>query len=267
MARLKKVDMFPGFARVEQPNYEVLARCTDLAKGDRTVREFAELCGVSAATISRVINQQMNAPMADNLLIQICRNAPKDSGVTQDLMLIANGMQPIKMDTTLSQDKLNKVVENINRRASRDGSLVERICRETLQNELLIKGHSLKIVKESGIFNLQGFRYRADFVFETDAYEAVGISNWCFDVVTGLQNGFNRRLDMIFSACYLHQVSEQGKKISLVFTEEQAYNQYKKQVENLCIDDYVSLILIDPTAHSVTEEFNIRTNKQVVEIF
>lgn len=267
MPRLKKVNLFPGYARVKEPNFEVIARCTELSKGNRTVREFATLCEVSPSTISRILNQQITAPIADGLLVKICELAPKDSGVTRDVMLVANGLHPVRIEESATKEEVEKVVNKINGTVNRDGPLAERICREILQDYLLLNGYSLKVKKDSGIYNLQGFKYSADFVFETDVYESIGVSDWCFDVVLGIQHGFNRRLDMIFSACYLHQVSDQGKKVSLVFVDKMAYEQYKHQVERLYIDDYVSLILINPADRRVEEEYNIATSRKCIEIF
>lgn len=260
MARLKKVDLFPGFVRTGEVNYEVLARCTELAKGDRSLREFADICGTTAATISRIMNQQISAPIADQLLKSIADNAPKGSNVTLDIMLVANGMQPVRIDNVSAKD-----AAAIDFR--RDESLSERVAREILQNELLFKGFSVELTMEPRIVNTKTFGYRADFSFTTNALEKIGISQWYFDVMSNFALHTEHRMQSLFSACYLGNLAEEHKKLSLVVLNEDTFKQLKNKYEDYVIRDYVSIILIDPTNRRVVEEFNFATKMENYSIF
>ena len=71
---LKKVNPFPGYVRVSEPDKEELARLTALAKGEnRSLREFALACGVSTSTLSRIINMKSDSdtPNSDSLIASI----------------------------------------------------------------------------------------------------------------------------------------------------------------------------------------------------
>lgn len=58
--KLAKVNPFPDYIRVSDPNMELLSAYTILAKGeDRSLNDFAKDCGVSTSTLSRLINKKI----------------------------------------------------------------------------------------------------------------------------------------------------------------------------------------------------------------
>ena len=268
MARLKKVNLFPEFARIEEPNYEVLARCTELAKGEQSVREFALICGTSGATISRIINQQITAPIPDNLLVNICKNAPPGSGVTQDLMLTANGMHPIKVGDGMSESKAAEVANDMSKKFRMKGSEFEMQAREILQNELLFRGYSIELVMQPIIYQLKKeFRYMADFAFKTNALDKIGIDMWCFEVMSDHTVHSIHKMHTLFSACYLGNPSGNRKKMSLIVTNKNTFEQLKERYEGIVIRDYISIILIDFSERQVVEEYNFETTEKNINVF
>lgn len=268
MARLKKVNLFPRYARIEEPNYDVLARCTELAKGDRSVREFAEICGTSGATISRIINRQITAPISDRLLVNICENAPSGSEVSQDIMLIANGMQPIKVGDGISESKTAEVASEISQKFRMKEAEFVKYTREILQNELLFKGYSIELMMEPIIYQQKReFQYRADFAFKTNALEDIGIDTWCFEVMSEHAVHSIHKMHTLFSACYLGDPSGNRKKMSLVVANRNTFEQLKERYTGIVIRDYISIILVDIGERCVVEEYNLETIEKNVEIF
>ena len=56
-------NLFPGYYRKHDQDMETLADLTKRAKGDeRSINEFARVCGVSPSTISRLINKKNTTP-------------------------------------------------------------------------------------------------------------------------------------------------------------------------------------------------------------
>ena len=54
-------NLFPGYYRKYDQDMETLADLTKRAKGDeRSINEFARVCGVSPSTISRLINTRFD---------------------------------------------------------------------------------------------------------------------------------------------------------------------------------------------------------------
>lgn len=269
MARLKKVNLFPGYARTNEVNFEVLARCTELAKGNRSLREFAEVCETTGATLSRIINQQVSAPIGDRLLMSIAENAAEGSGVTLDVMLVANGLQPIRLNDAAGEIDWEKTIQSsstINIR--KDEAVSEQIARDILQNELLNRGYSLKLEMEPVIYEQKkDFRYTADFGFKTNALKDIGLDTWCFDVMSNWTVHSRHRMHTLFSACYLGNPTGNRKKLSLVVLNKEAFERLKEQYAGIVIRDYISIIYIDPAQRKVIEEYNLETTEKNMTIF
>ena len=81
-------NLFPGYYRKYDQDMETLADLTKRAKGDeRSINEFARVCGVSPSTISRLINKKNTTPNKDSLIKAIADNAVPESGVTLDIVI------------------------------------------------------------------------------------------------------------------------------------------------------------------------------------
>ena len=91
-------NLFPGYYRKYDQDMETLADLTKRAKGDeRSINEFARVCGVSPSTISRLINKKNTTPNKDSLIKAIADNAVPESGVTLDMLLQAHGLEKINV--------------------------------------------------------------------------------------------------------------------------------------------------------------------------
>lgn len=65
-------NLFPGYYRKHDQDMETLADLTKRAKGDeRSINEFARVCGVSPSTISRLINKKIQHQIRIHLLRQL----------------------------------------------------------------------------------------------------------------------------------------------------------------------------------------------------
>ena len=91
-------NLFPGYYRKHDQDMETLADLTKRAKGDeRSINEFARVCGVSPSTISRLINKKNTTPNKDSLIKAIADNAVPEGGVTLDMLLQAHGLEKISV--------------------------------------------------------------------------------------------------------------------------------------------------------------------------
>ena len=91
-------NLFPGYYRKYDQDMETLADLTKRAKGDeRSINEFARVCGVSPSTISRLINKKNTTPNKDSLIKAIADNAVPEGGVTLDMLLQAHGLEKINV--------------------------------------------------------------------------------------------------------------------------------------------------------------------------
>lgn len=265
MARLKKVDLFPGYERTDDVDYTFLATAFAVAKGRTSIRDFAQECGTSGATISRIINMQINAPISDSLIKAVSERLPEDSGITLDTLLKANGLRAVTIED-VSEDESLEMIKRRNVRAlsAQRGQILEKTAREVIQNELLEKGYSLSV--EQRAFE-SSINFMCDFAFKTDALKELGIERWEFDVKFGNSIHSMHSMNALFASCYVNRPLSAKTKISVVVFEENYFNSLKRRYSDICIPDYISIILIDMNERCVVEEFNISTDKKNIEIF
>ena len=286
--KLKKVNPFPGYIRIREPNKEELAKLVLLAKGEkRSLREFASACGVNTSTLSRIINvkSESNTPNSDNLIASIAKNVDPDSGVTLEMLLDAHGIAPVMLadidsgsvgTTVVITDKSSKdtrkaIDEKIisaNNVTQRNFSMVETICREVLQNELAHRGYDFEVeLRKNVVYKSEKIRYIADFVLNTNALEKQGMKTWAFDIhPSGIRPALHK-LSWIFGLCYLESLRDKKMKFSLVITDEKEYEDVKERFSGVTIPDLISVIYIDVNKRMVVDEFVIPTLGDYDSIF
>lgn len=96
MPRTRKADLFEGYVRSREPDMKKMAELTARAKGNRSLVEFADACGLNMSTLSRIINMKNTGPSVDDVLARIARNADPESGVTIEDLLEASGKERIE---------------------------------------------------------------------------------------------------------------------------------------------------------------------------
>ena len=79
------------FVKVSSPDKQLFADLLDKARGENTMKGFAELCGVNPSTFSRISNKMNKGASSPELLEIIANNAASDSGVTLEELMFANG--------------------------------------------------------------------------------------------------------------------------------------------------------------------------------
>lgn len=276
MARQKNERVFPGYIQTDEYDAAELARLVIIAMGNDSGRSFAEKCGTSGATISNIINEKIKAPIRETLLKAIYDNAsPTATELTQEMLLEANGLRKIQLDQDfiVDDETIREGQMFVERYTSRkvireDASLLERVVRETLQNEFLIRGYSLEMMREPTVCSLKGsFRYMADFCFKTNALDDIGIKKWYFDVMSNFTIHSVHKMNTVFASCYLGNLRERGVKLSIVVSSEDTFNTLVKKYEDVMIADYVSFILVDTTERRVVKEFNLPNGMKNIDIF
>ena len=140
-------NLFPGYYRKHDQDMETLADLTKRAKGDeRSINEFARVCGVSPSTISRLINKKNTTPNKDSLIKAIADNAVPESGVTLDMLLQAHGLEKIS------------VYEGKERKSE---SVLEDIVIDRLLCDITQLGYKCEIEKEKNIiYTTDEIRFR-----------------------------------------------------------------------------------------------------------
>lgn len=102
------------------PNTERLSSLISMGRGiNRTMAQYAEACGVSASTLSRIANGKITKPLSVDLLRKLVENAEHPGLISLDEMIDANGMQDketfqaFKIRRDMSQKIMNGRVKQI----------------------------------------------------------------------------------------------------------------------------------------------------------
>ena len=227
-------NLFPGYYRKHDQDMETLADLTKRAKGDeRSINEFARVCGVSPSTISRLINKKNTTPNKDSLIKAIADNAVPESGVTLDMLLQAHGLEKIS------------VYEGKERKSE---SVLEDIVIDRLLCDITQLGYKCEIEKEKNIiYTTDEIRFRADFVIKTELLKEYGI----------------RELSWFFGCCYVNSLRDNGTKLSLVLSNKDEFDAAKRRLGTIKIHDIISIILINEENWELEEEFVIPTYDKV----
>ena len=266
MPRRKSISEFPGYVRVGQPNYEVLSTLVKKAVGDRSLAEFAELTGISTSTISRIINNKFSSPSSDSVIARIIENIDPSSGVTREDILTAHGLAPLLLDSgsssidwarTIRDSSAAKDAIESSVRAGGHGSVKEKVFQEAVQSVLLQKGFTLSLEKKLDIISSGDVHYRADFAFKTDALKKHGIDIWAFDVANTEFRPLLHKLSWVFGTAYIQPLRSRGIKMSLITDDREQFDDCKRRFSGVVIQDDISIVLVDMTDGSITDEFQI----------
>ena len=267
MGKPKKTDILSEFERVSKPDIPLFAELTNQAKGDRSVTEFAECCGVNASTMSRIINGRFSSPVSDELVVAIAANADPRSRVSFEALLEAHGLKMPKKTRELVddlQEMLNEKVANLGVTIDTDGrksflgkgeSMLEQNAREIIQNDLLEKGFKVSVEQEVDVLDGPVFSYTADFAIDTDALNADGLEKWIFEVKLGSRIEVIRTLDRFFGCFYFDSPAAKKMKFTLAVFDKPSFYRVKDALEDREIPDCFSIMLLDARNRSVQYEY------------
>lgn len=207
--------------RVGKVDKDQTVRLVELAKGNRSLRSFAQTLGVNVSTLSRIMSGKTEG-ISSALLFRIVENAAEGSGVTIEQLMMAQGLLS-------DPDQVKRSIKTM------------REYYRILIDEILCFGYKVKLERISE-FNR---KILCDFELKTDALEN-GDSSWL--VETMFYNGTQKLrlecqhwLDSVMA--YLYQGGKVGR-ISLMVDNEVPFNYMKDRLSELIIPDEISVLLV-----------------------
>ena len=153
------------YVSVRIPDKMLIASIINEAKGCRTMAQLAELCGISASTLSRAVNGKITKPMPVELIKKIAENAePKDSQLFERLVR-ANGLMPkneFEMRNARISARNHSIIE--------ERRILETKAKNIIMNELFNRGIFVKLLPRGGatLHSSYGQALPFDFAIETD---------------------------------------------------------------------------------------------------
>lgn len=249
------------------PNKPELSRLIKKARGnDRNMNEFAEECGTSASTLSRIVNCKNAQAVDPDLLVKIAEHADPESGVEAFMLFEANGMIPKEL-----AEQRGRGHEGFFREPQVFAR--ENNIKSALVSDLMARGNLLQSLRE--INDEQAGRYvrstgRTNMILKVSGCET---EYWKFRIMgtprlsrLGFE-GIERinytaearilltRLAEVFLADMWEPDGFKICKLSFVFDDEVLYKEFTKLIEDKCFNNWFSNILIDMGTGEVVEEF------------
>lgn len=261
------------YIQVYEPDKKALAGVLAECKGpDRTMAQFAEVCGISPSTLSRILNGNITKPLSQDILKSIFDNRIEGCKVTMDDLYQANGM--------LTVEERNRVMHggDYRRRVIETKEQAQQI----IIHELLRRGYAVKadmsygLAGRSVIMEPRTDTERGDLPLRYDLAiflpELHDLSEWAFEIVpTPSQSAYGverspesnarfniRRTMQMRSEIFLVDAWQPerlaGMKFSWVFTDPYMYDAFKDYIKTAKLNNAMSMILLDIDEKLVMKE-------------
>ena len=267
------------YVQYSVPNAEELKEQINKVKGDRSMSTFADdikrsspSVRVSAPTISRACNWSGGNPVSIELLEAIAKIADKDSGVTFETLVAANGMRSKHEDSQLS--KRDSVIRR------RESTLeIVRNAGMIIQNEITSRGYILRTLSRMyNGYSLQGYKDQQDRVFPRNynfGFSVSGMSpcsTWKFglcptrlsedsndNVIEAYVGNFINRIASVFASDSFESELYENEKYSFVFIDRKIYDAFSKRINDheMIVNGLMTTILVDLENFCVLEEMQL----------
>lgn len=264
------VDELRSYKQIRTPDYATLADLVLEAKGpNRTMAQFAEVTGISASTLSRLVNHNIKKPLSLDVIIKIFENrADKENITILDALARANGFFPEDYAQRVEMQDSTDAQRNrlLNREYQMKNSLVAGVA-ATGHKISVVNSHRLHTVSSSKISSRCFCDFSIIISDETDYSET---KIWSFKLFTQLiedRNNFHRAtnarfyLDRVFNLCsgiFLLDAwmpeSIQDNKISFAFLDKELMDNFYEMTKVANIHTEMSLILVDKDNYRILSE-------------
>lgn len=247
------MEIFAEYIRIRQPDRDKLAELVLRAKGEgRTMKQFAQACGVNPSTLSRIVNKKTSSANSDALIDAIYKNAAPESGITLELLLDAHGMVPKLRNGRTKRFEL---------------SLLEKDIQDVMFEELITRGFTVGLPKKTIVHSALNYPHKTDYAVYTDALGGTK-ELWEFEIWTlAFQESYTERdvqkqvmkirqkILVCLGMMYMNEMD--CKRLSFLITEEEVYQKTVESLENCKIPKEISLIHVNLEEHRMEKEYRM----------
>lgn len=198
----------------EQFNKEEFAVLLDRAKGDRSINNFANETGVSAAHISRFLRQMIASPPTPETISKFAAKAHNEVSY-QDLMVAAGHLA--RKDNTTEGDKENEVERDSPMNFRRQREELEKKFIQVILADLYEKPFKWSVEKPESRF------HQPDMILNIDNE---GYNKWYLDFYPSIPNRRNQmsfKLGFVYGSIAMYELHE-TEKITIVVNDEKDFN-------------------------------------------
>lgn len=241
------------FKKTHEIDKEKFAELLQRAKGGRTMKDFAELCGANPSTFTRIIQMANKGSSSTELLEAIAANAALKSGVTIEALADANGYS-VEKDIGVKAFRLSAM-----------GTNLETMVRNILVQELLDRKQEVRMGNIQYDF-AKTMKLKPDALIMTDAFGKekeiwfVDSIVYSWDVKTKPINKtslkrmtFDRISRFSFISMNRNELFRPSR-FSLVFFDKEVYDIVVEEFAEMAVPTYISLILMDTFNSTIADE-------------
>ena len=254
------------FQKTHDVDKEEFARLLKLAKGGRTLKDFAQICGVVPSTFTRITQGLNKGASSTELLEAIARNAVPSSGVTLQMLAAANGYTV--------QEQKRHVKSSGSYFRVREALIRTILCQELVerQKQVRLENGTCKIGKST--------TYKPDVLISTDAFidnKKDEFTSWYVEYILNDMDlsigsdpdsdydvdsyGYkvkSRAVDLLSRGALLSMIANKraaSMRFSLVVIDQEAFDIIVRDFGDLILDFDVTLILVDLNGSCIVDEF------------
>lgn len=256
MRRKTNEKIFPGFVRANTPDYEGLAQLVKKAIGNRSGLEFAQECNISSATVSKIINQKLTAPLSETIIDSIAKNCAPNFGVSLEALLEANGMVYIGENEKYDKDLLPVIS------VSKRPEYAERY--ERYANDIIRSRFDQVGIRYEETDELKGpgtSRPDAEYKVINKELNERGITHWCFEysfyTSKDGKHSFYQKLSRVMSAFYMYPDKMNSYAYSIVTNNNKVIDEIICDYGDVSIPNAISILCVDVTTGKILREVQI----------
>jgi len=237
------------------------------AKGaERTMAQFATDTGISAPTLSRIVNGKINNALSQDSLKKIYDARCESADFPYGSLLAANGMVDSAM-VDRGQDYVQKFFSK-----REEGRQLERRMKNAVMNALLDRGFVVQSIPDE--LNTRknrpsnGMKAPYDFDFYLPG-EALPL--WYFETVGGTKSlPQSNRATISANQMFLIDAWDsgyfRGQKTSFLFQYRLLYEQFVERYRNAPIQNAFTAILIDIESERIIEETWLSSSPEIPSV-
>jgi len=264
------IEEIRGYQQLRTPDYAALANSVNRAKGpNRTMAQFAEDTGISASTLSRIVNMNIKKPLSIDMIIKIFeQRANPDDEYLLELLTRANGLVR------------KELAEKMKVKASVSARRNAEINRELMMKNAIIAGVVACGMPIGRVLNTPMLHpddrhplmpsRAGDFVLEFQEDSIIsGTNQWsfflfgmiCDDEETERPRSSRFYLNWVFEKLNPWFVVDaweperlKGMKLSFAFVDSKLFDDFREAVQNAKLHTEMTILLLDQTNYSVLTE-------------
>lgn len=236
------------YVQIATPDKLEIAHLIDIAKGPkRTQEQYAQACGISAPTLSRIVNGKNKKPLSVDIIKKLCANAFEKGDELFRMIIRANGM-------VCKEDHDRRALQYDRHRYTRANELKDLYAK--IKNIIVTKLFDIGAVFSCIKASPNRFRSRTEIApgiyLEYDLCIQLAADQTWFFCWSGRE--YEIIGSILFADAYKQNKPLEGIKITFVFADGDRYERFFAGLEGFWFRPELSAILIDIPSERVLSE-------------